>query len=536
MLAGGARRLLAASLRVWRRGGTVARRVRTRASDLPPGGFASALYFADPGDRRRPGPDLAEAKRFFETCREWAVPHLVVVSSAAVHEPSAHHPGMAAEDHPLSNRTGNPIARRWRDLEELARRTPVAGGSLTLLRPAAFPTPRGGDYFSRLFRARWTVRLAGHDPTLQILDFEDLALAISAALDAPPAGVAVRHVAPSAPIPLRRALAAAGVRAVPVPRLLQRPLRRPLARLGLAFPIQQLDYVRYGWTIDSRHPPPKFPKSSHEALLSLRGGTPREEAEPDFDDFGMDRAAIDRWGRGLFKFLHDVYWRVDLEGVENIPREGPGVLVGVHRGFMPFDGVMALHEAATRRGRYPRFLIHPGLVKFPFFFDFITKLGGVPACRENARRILESGQILGVFPEGVRGAFSMYREAYRIKKFGRLEFVRFAIRHRVPILPFVTVGSAETFPILAKIEWNWWRRQMEWPFLPITPTFPWLPLPLPSKWRTRYLEPIHVERSHPPEAADDPAAVRAVGQTVRRAMQSAIDELLAGRKSIFLAW
>ena len=199
---------------------------------------------------------------------------------------------------------------------------------------------------------------------------------------------------------------------------------------------------------------------------------------------------------------------------------------------MPFDGVMALHELVGLRGRIPRFLVHPGLTKFPFFHDFITKLGGVPACRENAERILRRGEILGVFPEGVRGAFSMYRDAYRLKKFGRLEFVRLAIRHRAPILPFVTVGSAEAFPILGKIESSWWRRHAEWPFIPLTPTFPWFPVPLPSKWRTRYLEPIHVERTHPPEAAADPVAVREIGRLVRQRMQSAIDQLLARRKSI----
>jgi len=107
-----------------------------------------------------------------------------------------------------------------------------------------------------------------------------------------------------------------------------------------------------------------------------------------------------------------------------------------------------------------------------------------------------------------------------------------ALRHRAPIVPFITIGSAEIFPIFKKIEWRWWKRQTEWPCLPLT-TFPFLPLPLPSKWHTQFLAPIHVENQYPPEAADDPAAVRAISQEVRSRMEEAIAKILSRRKSIF---
>jgi hypothetical protein len=100
-------------------------------------------------------------------------------------------------------------------------------------------------------------------------------------------------------------------------------------------------------------------------------------------------------------------------------------------------------------------------------------------------------------------------------------------------VPFVTVGSAEIFPILGKIEWPWWKRYAEWPFIPITPTFPLLPVPLPSKWHMEFLEPIHVERHYGPEAADDEAAVRAISREVRGKLQSAIDWIRGRRKSAF---
>jgi hypothetical protein len=107
------------------------------------------------------------------------------------------------------------------------------------------------------------------------------------------------------------------------------------------------------------------------------------------------------------------------------------------------------------------------LVKFPFLANYMTRLGGIVACRENAEWVLDNDELLGFFPEGIRGAFSLYRDAYKLKKFGRDEFVRMALRNRAPIVPFVTLGSAETFPILGKIEWRWFRRRTDWPFLPI---------------------------------------------------------------------
>jgi hypothetical protein len=60
-----------------------------------------------------------------------------------------------------------------------------------------------------------------------------------------------------------------------------------------------------------------------------------------------------------------------------------------------------------------------------------------------------------------------------------------------------------------------------------------VPFPLPSKWHTQFLEPLHVEQHYPPEAAHDAAIVRAISQEVRTRMQDAIDDMLRRRKSIF---
>jgi hypothetical protein len=95
------------------------------------------------------------------------------------------------------------------------------------------------------------------------------------------------------------------------------------------------------------------------------------------------------------------------------------------------------------------------------------------------------------------------------------------------------VGSAEIFPIFWQLKSRWWSKYSEWPAFPITPTFPLIPLPLPSKWHTRFLPAIHIENDYPPSAATDTSAVKAISREVKERMQRAVDEMLEQRRSIF---
>jgi 1-acyl-sn-glycerol-3-phosphate acyltransferase len=490
--------------------------------------------------------DLKDAESVFRQCAKANVKKFVLLSSAMVYGASPHNQGLMPETRAVSSGGRNQIAGDWNKLEAMAfacfGETSRTSARLIVLRLAAMPVPDGGDYFSQLFQRTIAVTLPGHDPTMQLLSREDLATAVSRAIEYDKGGV--YNVAPNTTITLRAALKLAGVRRVPISRTIQRAARRVLNSTGLADPIEQLDFVRYSWTVSDQKIRSEFvfsPKhSSSEALTEFRAalnGTPANRtiaSHREFDDFGMDKNYIAAYGRTLFKFLHDYYWRVEVDGLEHVPRRGRAILVGLHRGFMPWDGVMALHLLVQKLGRYPRFLIHPGLIKFPFLFNYMTKLGGIIACQENAAYVLERDEMLGLFPEGIRGAFALYRDAYKLGKFGRDEYVKLALRHRAPIIPFVTVGSAEIFPILKKWDWSWWKRNTEWPAFPITPTFPFLPpVPLPAKWHSQFLEPIHIEQRYPPEAADDPSTVRAISMEVRNIMEEAIGKMLNRRKSIF---
>ena len=482
------------------------------------------LVYRPPPDRSRPlAPDLAVAGAELEGCAGLRPRRLVLLSSAAALDPDHHNPGYVSEGYRTAGR--NPIARAWRELEALAAAR-LPGAERIVLRPAPVAARDGGVYFGRLLGGRTAVAPPGYDPPLQLLAPEDLAEAVAAAVERGAGRPGIYHVAPRGALPVRRAMALAGVRRIPA---------------GWSAAGGERAYLRYNWSVSGARIERRLGftprRTSAEALLAAfgtaAGGEGGGAPAPEFDDFGLDERYIRRYERTLFRFLHDLWWRIEVRGLEHVPPSGRAVLTGMHRGFMPWDGVMALVAVRRGTGRTPRFLIHPALVKPPFLANYMTKLGGILACRENADRVLGGDGLLGMFPEGIRGAFTMYRDAYRLGKFGRDEYVRMALRNRAPIVPFVTVGSAEIFPILGRLDWLWVRRATEWPFLPLAPNFPFPGLPLPSKWHTRFLDPVPVHERHGPEAAEDRAVVAEISGEVRARMQAAIDGMLARRRSIF---
>jgi 1-acyl-sn-glycerol-3-phosphate acyltransferase/nucleoside-diphosphate-sugar epimerase len=478
-------------------------------------------------------PDLEEAEVVFRACEGSGCCSFVLVASAAIYGASFRNPGLMNESFRTSTKG---TSAKWTSLEDLACDYWDLNQSLTILRCATLTAPSHPSPIRESFATRVATTLVGHDPTIQVLSGHDLAQAITCVLKARRSGIF--NVAPDEGIPFNQALRIAGVQRIPIPRTALR-----LAFLaGAKRRAAHLDYKRYPWTVSSQALKSigfQPQRSSAEALVEFQSGPNRPshahtEGQRDvFDNFGMNKQYINFYGKTLFKFLSDHYWRIEVAGTEHIPAEGRGMLVGMHRGFMPWDGVMALHLIVRNTRRYPRFLVHPGLVKFPFLANFMTKLGGIIACQENAAYVLGQEELLGVFPEGIHGAFVKYAHAYTIQHFHRDAFVKLALVNRTPIIPFVTVGSAEIFPILANIKSKFWTKYSEWPAIPITPTFPILPLPLPSKWHTRFLEPIHIEHDYGPEDAADATIVRHISCEVRRRMQNAIDEMLRRRRSIF---
>jgi 1-acyl-sn-glycerol-3-phosphate acyltransferase len=132
--------------------------------------------------------------------------------------------------------------------------------------------------------------------------------------------------------------------------------------------------------------------------------------------------------------------------------------------------------------------------------NFLTKLGGVVASQENATRLFESGNLVGIFPEGIRGTFTPYKRTHQLRDFSKSEFARIAIQNQTPVIPVAVVGHADIFPIIGRIDSEYIRKEVGWPYLPIAPLFPLAPVPLPSKWHMRVLPAIPTAGLKPADA------------------------------------
>lgn len=250
------------------------------------------------------------------------------------------------------------------------------------------------------------------------------------------------------------------------------------------------------------------------------------------DDFGLDPTYEARV-RPLFQMLYERYFRVETEGLEHIPNQGRVLLIGNHSGTIPFDGVMlktaiGMHHAAHREMRW---LAEDFVFHFPFLGAFMNRIGAVRACQENAQRLLAQESLLAVFPEGIQGIGKLYRDRYRLQRFGRGGYIKLALRTGTPIVPVAIVGAEETYPLLLKL--TKLAKPLGVPFVPVTPLFPWLGpvglLPLPSRWRIRVGAPITELSEYGPSDAEDPIVVNRLNERVRQAIQEMLGAALQER-------
>ncbi len=256
------------------------------------------------------------------------------------------------------------------------------------------------------------------------------------------------------------------------------------------------------------------------------------------DEFGYDAAFAARVAP-LLEFLYARWWRVELRGLEHVPATGRVMLVANHSGgFLPYDGLMLAHGLRTRRGaggRLVRPLVEDFVYHLPWAGPALARMGAVRASAENAERLLAHDEAVAVFPEGAKGVGKYYRERYRLQRFARGGFVTLALRTGAPIVPVAIIGGEEIHPIIAK--WQWLARLLNLPYVPVTPTFPWLGLaglvPLPTKWRIVFGAPLDLAGEHGAEAAEDDLLVNRLKEQVRERVQRMVVEELRLRDSVF---
>lgn len=269
------------------------------------------------------------------------------------------------------------------------------------------------------------------------------------------------------------------------------------------------------------------------ALAFLRR---RLTGDYEVDDFGFDPDLSDHVLMAAFRPLYSHWFRVSAQGLENIPDTGGALVVANHSGTLPLDAVMtslALRDHHPAH-RHLRMLAADLVFQLPLVAPLARKSGNTLACTPDAERLLGGGEIVGVWPEGFKGIGKPFSERYKLQRFGRGGFVAAALRTRTPIIPCSIVGAEEIYPMVGNARWL--ARLLGLPYLPLTPTFPWLgplgAIPLPSKWIISFGEPIPTV-DYPEGAADDPMLVFNLTDQVRESIQHSLYELLMQRRSVF---
>jgi len=206
--------------------------------------------------------------------------------------------------------------------------------------------------------------------------------------------------------------------------------------------------------------------------------------------------------------LASLYFRADVRGLQNIPEEGPVLLVGNHSGgnLTPDTHVFTL-AFSTYFGVERRFhqLAHNLVLSMPGLGS-LRKYGTVAATPENAQRALDVDAALLVYPGGDYEVHRPSWESARVDFGGRKGFIRLAKERRVPLVPVVAIGGQETALFLSRGErlakLLGLDRMFRLKVLPISLALPWGlnvgdtlgHIPLPAKITIQVLEPIDVSR------------------------------------------
>lgn len=221
----------------------------------------------------------------------------------------------------------------------------------------------------------------------------------------------------------------------------------------------------------------------------------------------------------FFTELASKYFRVEIEGAENIPQRGGALICPNHSGVSGFDAMVLHHEIVKASHRYPRVLTHK-----LWFVNKTTaipaqKLGFVEASLHNGLSALKKNQLVVIFPEGEQGNFKPSSKAYQLQEFRR-GFVRMALETGKPIIPTLIIGAEETHINLSQLKLSRYVRGLILP-LPLNI------IPLPSKWRILFLDPIQLPYSK--NKINDRELVMEVTEEIQEMMQSRLNKEL--RKS-----
>lgn len=254
---------------------------------------------------------------------------------------------------------------------------------------------------------------------------------------------------------------------------------------------------------------------------------PKEVGSLGYDAWGFN-SDINKIGVALFKKLYDHYFRVDADGLENIPKDGPCLIIANHSGQLPLDGTLIgiAMEMNPHSPRAPRAMIERFFPTVPFLGNLLNSVGAVIGDPLNCAKMLERGEAVIVFPEGIRGSGKLYNKRYQLQRFGN-GFMHLAMKYNAPIIPVGVVGCEETIPAVANVKPL--AKLLGVPYVPIA-----LPFIFPAKVHLNFGKPMHF-KNQAEEAGREITEQEVTKQVeqVKSAIRSLINKGLAERKRIF---
>jgi len=281
---------------------------------------------------------------------------------------------------------------------------------------------------------------------------------------------------------------------------------------------------------------PRSPLTELVPAEDLKRHLPGLEPDRRLNDWGRSERVEGIFDRTTAEFFYRYWFRAEVEGIENVPATGGALLVSNHSGALPPDAAM-IAKSIREEHPHPRPLnitVEHFFKGYPGFSVLLPKIGCVAAHPANVHRLLyDEEQLVLVFPEGRKGTEKLYKDRYRLRRFGRGGFVEAAMRARAPIVPVCVVGAEEAAPVFAQV--GLLKRLTGLLYFPVTPTFPHFGLLgmlgyLPAKFKLRFLEPIRFDEQG---LEGDKALVQTVAHDIRARIQENLWDMLAKRRSVW---
>jgi 1-acyl-sn-glycerol-3-phosphate acyltransferase len=260
------------------------------------------------------------------------------------------------------------------------------------------------------------------------------------------------------------------------------------------------------------------------ASFTRIAGVPFHDEGHGFDSFGFHpptlAAAVQASG-----VIYDRYFRVDSVGAECIPAQGAAIVIANHGGVLPADAAMLCLDILRRTERIPRAVADHFVPRLPLVSTFFARLGVVSGTRANVRALLERGELIALWPEGVSGVAKRFRQRYQLQHWS-VGFAELAIRYRAPVIPVAVLGSEESWPMLLKLDHV---HLFGSPYLPI----PITPVPLPVHYHIRYGTPLDLAGAHDASDANDPRIVARAAERARDELEHLIRDARDARRGVF---